>query len=142
MCVYSFRGTQVLVQCRKLSFGLGNIEPLFCTLSLYDLRNKCRVSEVSTQSCTHTCTHYSASRFIPLHWSLCVRIVLICHTLRWSSLCIRKNHGVKIGKLQAVGLRCFHTVKAWLHVCILTLADASFSLGWCPFSHLRASTSI
>jgi len=38
-------GTQLLVWCKNLQFGLGSFEPFFCTLALYDLSAGVRLSE-------------------------------------------------------------------------------------------------
>lgn len=39
------RGTQLLVTCLDLHFKLGMFEPFFCSLAVYDLKDRCRLTE-------------------------------------------------------------------------------------------------
>ena len=49
--ISSHRGLQFLVTVQKLELHVGLIEPLFCTLTLYDLKSGNRLSEVSSRAC-------------------------------------------------------------------------------------------
>ncbi len=40
-----FRSTKIHIEVKNLAFVLGELEPFFCSLALYDVTNKCRLSE-------------------------------------------------------------------------------------------------
>jgi len=46
MCLFRYSAVHLLISAKELSFHLGIFEPFFCTLALYDLKNKLKISEV------------------------------------------------------------------------------------------------